>query len=132
MMMRSGTDWKGIYTPGSELDKHRDLLLNEAKAYYEDYAYKAKAAIPPGTRFNYSTLDTCIVGWALERAVRRPLAAYMSEKLWQPAGMETDAYWVQQGKPQEPRIFYGAGLSASLREVGQVTLGQPLLQRLRQ
>lgn len=40
LMMRSGTNWKEIYTPSSELDNHRDLSLNQAKAYYEDYAYQ--------------------------------------------------------------------------------------------
>ena len=125
LMMRSGTNWKEIYTPGSELDNHRDLSLNQAKAYYEDYAYKVKKDIPPGTKFNYSTLDTDIAGWALERAIGRSLADYMSEKLWKPAGMESPAYWVEQGVTSAPRIFYGGGLAATVRDYARI--GQLML-----
>ncbi|CAN7318971.1 serine hydrolase [Variovorax paradoxus] len=125
LMMRAGTDWKEIYTPGSELDRHRDQSLNEAKVYYEDYAFKAKSLLPPGTRFNYSTLDTNLAGWLLERAVGMPLSTYMATRLWHPMGAEADAYWVNQGPGQAQRPFYGAGMAASLRDwarIGQVAL----------
>ena len=125
LMMRSGTDWKEIYTPGSELDRHRDVSLNEAKVYYEDYAFKAKSLLPPGTRFNYSTLDTNLAGWLLERAVGMPLATYMASRLWHPMGAEADSYWVNQGVAESQRPFYGAGMAASLRDwarIGQVAL----------
>lgn len=125
LMMRTGTDWKEIYTPDSELDRHRDLSLNESKAYYEDYALKSGKLLPPGTKFNYSTLDTNLAGWLLERAVGMPLARYMETRLWQPMGAETGAYWVDQGRADAPRPFYGAGMAASLRDwarVGQLAL----------
>lgn len=127
LMMRAGTDWKEIYTPGSELDRHRDLSLNEAKVYYEDYAFKAKSLLPPGTRFNYSTLDTNIAGWLLERAVGMPLSTFMASRLWHPMGAEAAAYWVNQGPGQAQRPFYGAGMAASLRDwarIGQVALDE--------
>ncbi|MGO4609912.1 serine hydrolase domain-containing protein [Variovorax sp. 2RAF20] len=125
LMMRAGTDWKEIYTPGSELDRHRDQSLNEAKVYYEDYAFRAKPLLPPGTRFNYSTLDANLVGWLLERAVGMPLTSYMATRLWHPMGAEAGAYWVNQGPGQAQRPFYGAGMAASLRDwarIGQVAL----------
>jgi CubicO group peptidase (beta-lactamase class C family) len=125
LMMRSGTDWKEIYTPGSELDRHRDQSLNEARVYYEDYAFRAKSLRPPGTQFNYSTLDTNLAGWLLERAVGMPLSTYMSSRLWHPMGAEAGAYWVMQGVAAAQRPFYGAGMAASMRDwarIGQVAL----------
>ena len=127
LMMRSGTDWKEIYTPGSELDRHRDKSLNEATVYYEDYAFNAKSLLPPGTRFNYSTLDTNLVGWLLERAVGMPLSTFMASRLWHPMGAEAGAYWVNQGPGQAQRPFYGAGMAASLRDwarIGQLALDE--------
>ncbi|MHC8944260.1 serine hydrolase domain-containing protein [Advenella incenata] len=121
LMMRSGTDWNEALTRGS----HRDLSLNQAKAYYEDAAYKLKRINPPGTKFNYSTLDANLVGLALERATGRSLAEYMSEKLWRPAGMESSAFWVEQGVASKPRPFYGAGFSATVRDFARI--GQLML-----
>ena len=38
------------------------------------------------------------IGVVVERAVKKPLATYLSEKLWKPWGMERDAFWmVDQG-----------------------------------
>ena len=49
---------------------------------------------PPGTRFNYASGDTQVLGLALRAAVGRPLADYLSEKIWQPMGAEADASWL--------------------------------------
>jgi CubicO group peptidase (beta-lactamase class C family) len=48
---------------------------------------------PPGTRFHYASSDTFALGLALGRAVGKPLATYLEEKLWVPLGMEYDAVW---------------------------------------
>ena len=50
-------------------------------------------AHPPGSTFLYNSGDTFLLGAALTRAVGRPLADYMSETVWQPAGMECDAFY---------------------------------------
>jgi CubicO group peptidase (beta-lactamase class C family) len=123
--MRSGVKWSEAYAPGSELDKVRDASLNQATAYYEDYAFKAERAADPGAKFNYSTLETGVLGWALERAIKRPVPEYMSEKLWKPAGMESDGYWVLEGPEGKQRPWFGAGFNATLRDFGR--LGQLML-----
>ncbi len=46
----------------------------------------------PG-RFNYRSIDTQILGVILERVTKMPLEAYLSEKIWKPLGMKSDATW---------------------------------------
>jgi CubicO group peptidase (beta-lactamase class C family) len=61
--------------------------------------YNERAA-PAGTRFSYASAETEVLGLVLERATGRPLADYLSEKIWQPIGAEADASWLidSQGK----------------------------------
>ncbi|MFO1298423.1 MAG: serine hydrolase [Rubrivivax sp.] len=57
------------------------------------YLRRLPRAAPAGTRWNYSTGETNLVG--IPGAGRRaPLAQYLSEKIWGPAGMEQQATWI--------------------------------------
>jgi CubicO group peptidase (beta-lactamase class C family) len=49
---------------------------------------------PAGTRFNYASSDSEVLGLVLARAVGQPLATYLSEKIWQPMGAEANAAWI--------------------------------------
>jgi CubicO group peptidase (beta-lactamase class C family) len=75
----------------------------------------------PGERFNYSTFDAQILGWVLEAATGRSLAAFASEHLWQPLGADRDAYyWLTRGRP---RTAVAAGsFNATARDVARVGL----------
>lgn len=48
---------------------------------------------PAGRRFHYASSDSQTLGLVLRAAVGRPLAEYLSEKIWQPMGAEADALW---------------------------------------
>jgi CubicO group peptidase (beta-lactamase class C family) len=67
----------------------------------------------PGTRLHYVSIDTQVLGTILVRATGRSLAEFTSEKLWQPLGMESDAYWMLDGSGME--MAFG-GLNATLRD----------------
>ena len=49
---------------------------------------------PPGERFYYSSAETQVLGLLLRAATGKPLAEYLSEKIWQPMGAEADASWI--------------------------------------
>lgn len=51
-----------------------------------------KIAEAPG-RFNYRSIDTQILGVILERVTKMPLEEYLSQKIWKPLGMKSDATW---------------------------------------
>jgi CubicO group peptidase (beta-lactamase class C family) len=58
------------------------------------YMRRLPRAAPAGTRFNYSTGETNLVGILVGNATGKPLAQYLSEKIWVPAGMEQQATWI--------------------------------------
>lgn len=125
LRMRSGIDWKEIYEFGSktQLTEVHDNALVGYKYRWCDYARdKAKTLKAPGEVFNYSTLDTSVLGCVLEAAVGTKGASYMSEKIWKPAGMEASAYYLLDGPDEVGREFYGAGYNATLRDYGRFGL----------
>ena len=70
-------------------------------------------AAPAGTRWNYSTGETNLVGVLVAAATRKPLATYLSEKIWIPAGMEQKATWLVSRTGRE---ISGCCLQAAPRE----------------
>ncbi|AGZ43874.1 serine hydrolase domain-containing protein [Actinoplanes friuliensis] len=86
-----------------------------------DVVRSAPRRAAPGERFNYSTFDAQILGWVLEAATGRSLAAYASERLWQHLGADRDAYyWLTRGRP---RTALGAGsLNATPRDLARIGL----------
>jgi CubicO group peptidase (beta-lactamase class C family) len=78
-----------------------------------DFAATLERARPPGTLQHYVSVDTQVLGTILVRATGQDLAAYASEKLWQPLGMEFDAVWLLDGTGME---WAFGGLNASLRD----------------
>ncbi|HSL51020.1 MAG TPA: serine hydrolase [Candidatus Deferrimicrobiaceae bacterium] len=47
-----------------------------------------------GTRFSYASSETQVLGLVLRAAVGRPLADYLSDRIWRPMGAEADASWL--------------------------------------
>ncbi|MFJ8046003.1 serine hydrolase domain-containing protein [Kitasatospora sp. NPDC096147] len=75
----------------------------------------------PGTRFNYSTIDSQVLGWVLEAATGRSLARYAAERLWQPIGAEFDAYYALSRSA--PRTAVGGGsFNATVRDLARFGL----------
>lgn len=125
LRMRSGVDWLEVYEFGSDtqLTQVHDNSLVAYKYRWCDYAAReSKPGGKPGEKFNYSTLDTSVLGCILEHAVGTTGSRYMSEKLWIPAGMEDDAYWIMDGPESVGREFYGAGFNATLHDYGRFGL----------
>lgn len=131
MRMTSGVEWNEDYadsrsdiarTGGSALDRLRYLIARPRVA-------------PAGTRFNYNTEETNLVGAVLRSAIGNNLSAYLEEKIWRPFGMEDDANWLllSEGGAEHG----GCCLSATLRDYGRIGLfalrngrtagGQPIL-----
>ena len=56
---------------------------------------------PPGRRFSYASSETHVLGLVLRAAVGRPLADYLSDRIWKPMGAEADATWLVDNAGQE-------------------------------
>jgi CubicO group peptidase (beta-lactamase class C family) len=115
LMMSSGVKWDETYTdPNSD----RRRLLEAQIAQKPGAAMDLMAVLPrvaePGTRHNYNTGETQIVGEILHGATNRPIAEYLSEKIWKPYGMEAEAkWWIDSPDGIE---IAGSGLAATLRD----------------
>ncbi len=75
---------------------------------------RTKRDHPPGTAFLYNSSETQVLGWLLERTTGGTVSQYLSEKIWQPMGMESDALWITD-KPGGMEVT-GFGISARLRD----------------
>jgi len=69
-----------------------------AEGYYGTDLLKAsvsydKMASEPGTVYKYLSGNTALLGYCIMKAIHKPLATYLSEKLWGPLNCEHDAYW---------------------------------------
>ena len=47
-----------------------------------------------GTPVNYSTVESSVLGAVVAAPTGQTLADYCAEKIWRPAGMEANAYWM--------------------------------------
>ena len=129
MQMRSGVDYQERYDFGANPSfagrlHEQAIVLNKMR--FADGARETRQANAPGSKFNYSTLDTFVLGWILERAAGKPLAQQTQERLWGPLGAEADGFWLADGPPGTGRELAGMGFNARLRDFGRV--GQLLLQ----
>jgi len=118
LMMASGVQWNEAY---SDPSSDRRALLRAQISQVPGSAMAVMAALPraaqPGTVNNYSTGETQVLGEIVRSAVGKPLAQYLSEKIWVPYGMEADANWWLDS-PDGVEIG-GSGISATLRDYGR-------------
>ena len=121
LMMSSGVRWTETYTDASS-DRRR--LLEAQVSQVAGSAMAIMRSLPraaaPGTVNNYSTGETQVAAEILRSAVRRPLATYLSDRIWSRVGMEADANWWLDS-PDGVEIG-GSGFSATLRDYGRFGL----------
>ena len=71
----------------------------------------------PGTYHHYVSIDTQVLGMVLTRATGESLTDYLSEKIWQPLGMEHQAFWLADDYGMELAL---GGLNVSLRDYAKL------------
>jgi len=128
LQMRSGVDYEERYdfgNPGVAARNHEHALV-ENVARFADPARTIKRKDPPGSVWQYKTLDTAVLGWLIERVSGgSTVAAYTAQRIWEPLGAEADAFYIMDGPPGVGREFSGAGFNATLRDfarIGQMVL----------
>lgn len=119
LTMTSGIDWNEDYEdPNSDVAKMYSAACEKNEPHVLTYMKSLKSAHEPGTYWNYSTGETDLVGILIQKATGKSLAAYLSEKIWKPFGMEHCAYWVTDECSNLNNG--GSGLSASLRDYARI------------
>jgi len=121
LMMSSGVKWNETYTdPKSDRRALLNAQISQKPGSAVELMGKLPKAAEPGTLNNYSTGETQILGEVVRGAVKMPLADYLSQKIWAPFGMESDAKWWLDS-PDGVEIG-GSGISATLRDYGRFGL----------
>jgi len=117
LQMSSGVQWDEDYA-----DPESDINSTKWWATLGTYAYLGAKFrdSAPGELFNYNTAETNLVGTVLRSAIGNNLATYLTEKIWRPFGMESDASWMltEIGGGE----WGGCCISATLRDYGRLGL----------
>lgn len=127
MQMRSGVDYEERYdfaNPGRAASNHINALVKNTSRFV-DPARTLPRLVEPGQRFQYKTIDTAVLGWLVERATDRSVAAWTESCLWEPLGAQADGFYIMDGPPGVGREFSGAGFNATLRDYAR--FGQMVL-----
>lgn len=116
LQMASGVQWNEDYA-----DPESDVARATwgTTELYEYLRHKPRDDAP-GEVFNYNTAETNLAGTLLRSAIGNNLSTYLSEKIWKPFGMESDAVWnlTEKGGGE----FGGCCLNATLRDYGHLGL----------
>lgn len=114
--MSSGTSFDEEYTDAKSGIGGFIGLFDANKGGLYDYARQFKAARAPGTKFNYASADTEVLGALLAKATGVRPADYMSEKLWRPMGAEAEARWLLDQPGDAGHELAAGGLLITLRD----------------
>ena len=102
LTMSSGVKWNEDYAdPNSDVARFNNHKPEEGVDATVSYLRRLSREAPAGTRWNYSTGETNLVGVLVSQATKKTLSAYLSEKVWAPAGMEQQATWLLSRTGQE-------------------------------
>ncbi len=120
LRMSSGVAWIEAYTTTGDSDIAtlvQAFSSNVPGAVLDLMTSRARAA-PIGSVFNYSTGESYVLGAVLAAAIGGNLSDYLSRKIWAPAGMQADGYWMLDA-PGGIEMG-GNNFSATLRDYGRL------------
>ena len=94
-----------------------------AKLYFGNNTFKVLKSLKfintPGENFSYDSATTAILGLIIERSTGQSYAQYLSEKVWQPLGMERDALiGLDSQKYHTAKSF--AGLTTNVKDLAKI------------
>lgn len=110
LQMSSGARWNEDYNdPDAEIFRLGAALGPGGSL--DDFVATLRRDADPGTRCQYNSADTQVLGMLLSSATGRSVADYMHEKLVEPLGVEAPSYWILDGRGRE-MAFAGLNMTA--------------------
>lgn len=120
LTMSSGVRWSEDYEdPKSDVALFNNAEPDKGVDATVSYMRKLPRAHPPGTVWHYNTGETNLIGVLVSSAVKKPLAQYLEEKIWKPAGMDAKATWLLGQTGHE---IAGCCLQAATRDFARMGL----------
>ena len=113
--MRTGLDFKEDYgwNPFSKMASlyyGKNVINQFKKLHFKE---------TPGNSHYYNSMATALLGVAIERAVSKPFALYLEEKVWKPLDMEADAFISLDDTEHRQAKAYG-GLATNVRDLAKI------------
>ena len=117
LSMTTGVDWHeeslDLKSEGCWPALIGELVAGRIDAYVPTVGRRGR----PGTEVVYSSLDTEALGGTLIRAAHASIAELMQRWIWEPAGMQENAYWMCDPSGRELAL---SGLCATLRDYARL------------
>lgn len=119
--MRSGLDFDDVY----EFTSLKDLKMLNAMAKL-NYGHNIRKQLKglkfrckPGTQFRYESMTPAILGIVIERASGKSYAEYLSEKVWQPLGMDSAALVIIDSRRHDMAHTFG-GVTMNIMDLAKI------------
>ena len=122
LTMSSGVKWNEDYEdPKSDVNQFAlgTLAPEATKDPIVAYMAKLPREAEPGTKFEYKTGESELIGVLVARATKQHLADYLSKKIWAPLGMQRNGVWIIDKSGMEQG---GCCISMTLRDYGRFGL----------
>ncbi len=120
LTMNSGVRWNEDYEDkDSDVARFNEHSPEPGVDVTVSYMRKLPREMPPGTRWHYNTGETNLIGVLVSAATGKPLADYLSEKIWMPFGMQQDGSWLLGVTDHE---IAGCCIQAATRDFGRFGL----------
>lgn len=114
LTMTSGVKWNEDYAdPESDVALFSNAKPVDGMDPIVVYMKTLTSETTPGTRWQYNTGETNLIGVLVAEATGKTLADYLSEKIWAPYGMVRDAEWMLNEGGKE---IGGCCVSATVRD----------------
>jgi CubicO group peptidase (beta-lactamase class C family) len=117
LTMTSGIRWNEDYAdPNSDVARFNNHKAEPGIDATVSYMRRLPREAPAGGKWVYKTGETNLIGVLVSSATKKPLAQYLSEKIWRPFGMEADATWLLGGTGHE---ISGCCIQARTRDMAR-------------
>jgi CubicO group peptidase (beta-lactamase class C family) len=122
LSMTSGIDWTEDYEDlNADVSRHYIKPIAERQpGYIARYLKTLKRIDPPGTQYYYNTGDTFLLSLILSKVTGKTVADYCADKIWGPAGMEQDGYFMLESDDGDE--ITGSCCGAGLRDYARFGL----------
>jgi len=121
LQMATGVDYSEDYRdPTSGAARIGAALVTGRPTFSEFVRSMRPTSVAPGTRFEYQSVNSQLLGLLLEKTTGMPLSRWAELALWSKLGADSDAFFYQAKSQPETCAF--ACFNATLRDYARVGL----------
>lgn len=121
LQMATGVDYSEDYRDSTSGAARIGAALITGRPAFDEFVRSMKpTTVAPGTRFQYQSVNTQLLGMLIERVTGMTLARWAEEVLWSQLGADSDAFFYQA--KDQPGTCAFACFNATLRDYGRIGL----------